>query len=61
MAGVLKPVVARYRANVSRRYFRADADFANPEAYVSISNPSASSMRSVCRRTASYRGGSGIC
>src|ERR1700730_4999051 len=31
--GVLKPVVARYRGNVSRIYFRADAGFANPEVY----------------------------
>ena len=30
---VLKPVVARYRGKVSRIYFRADADFANPEVY----------------------------
>ena len=30
---VLKPVVARYQANVSRIYFRADAGFANPEVY----------------------------
>ena len=31
--GVLKPVVVRYRGNVSRIYFRADAGFANPEVY----------------------------
>jgi hypothetical protein len=31
--GVLKPVVARYRGEVSRLYFRADAGFANPEVY----------------------------
>ena len=30
---VLKPVVARYRAKLSRIYFRADAGFANPEVY----------------------------
>ena len=30
---VLKPVVARYRGNVSRIYFRADAGFANPHVY----------------------------
>jgi DDE family transposase len=30
---VLEPVVARYRGNVSRLYFRADAAFANPEVY----------------------------
>jgi hypothetical protein len=30
---VLKPVVARYRERDLRRYFRADAAFANPEVY----------------------------
>jgi hypothetical protein len=30
---VLEPVVARYRAKVRRRYFRADAAFASPEVY----------------------------
>jgi len=30
----LEPVVARYRASNLRRYFRADAAFANPEVYV---------------------------
>ena len=30
---VLDPVVARYRGQVSRLYFRADAGFANPEVY----------------------------
>jgi hypothetical protein len=30
---VLEPVVARYRGTVKRRYFRADAAFANPETY----------------------------
>jgi len=30
---VLKPVVARYRNRKLRRYFRADAAFANPEVY----------------------------
>ncbi len=30
---VLEPVVARYRAGKMRRYFRADAAFANPEVY----------------------------
>src|ERR687886_350831 len=30
---VLEPVVARYRAAVKRRYFRADAAFASPEVY----------------------------
>ncbi|MBM3515714.1 MAG: IS1380 family transposase [Alphaproteobacteria bacterium] len=30
---VLEPVVARYRERVRRRYFRADAAFANPEVY----------------------------
>ena len=30
---VLEPVVARYRAKKLRRYFRADAAFANPEVY----------------------------
>jgi hypothetical protein len=30
---VLEPVVARYRGTVKRRYFRADAAFANPEIY----------------------------
>lgn len=30
---VLKPVVARYRKRGMRRYFRADAAFANPEVY----------------------------
>ena len=32
-AGVLKPVVMRYKGEVSRIYFRADAGFANPEVY----------------------------
>lgn len=30
---VLEPVVARYRRRLRRRYFRADAVFANPEVY----------------------------
>jgi Transposase DDE domain group 1 len=30
---VLEPVVARYRATMKRRYFRADAAFASPEVY----------------------------
>ena len=30
---VLSPVVARYRGDLSRIYFRADAGFANPEVY----------------------------
>jgi Transposase DDE domain group 1 len=30
---VLEPVVARYRERYLRRYFRADAAFANPEVY----------------------------
>jgi len=30
---VLKPVVGRYRAKVSRIYFRADAGFVNPDVY----------------------------
>src|SRR3954452_3905690 len=30
---VLEPVVARYRATMKRRYFRADAGFASPEVY----------------------------
>ena len=30
---VLEPVVARYRGKFKRRYFRADAAFANPEIY----------------------------
>ena len=30
---VLQPVVARYRGKFKRRYFRADAAFANPEVY----------------------------
>src|SRR5215210_5369309 len=30
---VLEPVVARYRATLKRRYFRADAAFASPEVY----------------------------
>jgi hypothetical protein len=30
---VLKPVVARYRHKMKRRYFRGDAAFANPELY----------------------------
>src|SRR3954447_26613680 len=28
---VLEPVIARYRATMKRRYFRADAGFASPE------------------------------
>jgi Transposase DDE domain group 1 len=31
--GVLKPVVARYKGQISRIYFRGDAGFANPEIY----------------------------
>jgi hypothetical protein len=31
--GLLEPVVARYRERDLRRYFRADAAFANPEVY----------------------------
>lgn len=30
---VLEPMVARYRQRLRRRYFRADAAFANPEGY----------------------------
>jgi hypothetical protein len=30
---VLEPIVARYRRKFERRYFRADAGFANPEVY----------------------------
>jgi len=30
---VLKPVVARYKGQVSRIYFRGDAGFANPDIY----------------------------
>ncbi|MGB6388738.1 MAG: IS1380 family transposase, partial [Methyloceanibacter sp.] len=30
---LLEPVVARYRGKFKRRYFRADAAFANPEVY----------------------------
>ena len=30
---VLEPVIARYRGNVKRLYFRGDAAFANPEIY----------------------------
>jgi hypothetical protein len=30
---VLEPVIARYRATMKRRYFRADAGFASPEVY----------------------------
>jgi len=30
---VLEPVVARYRGKLTRRYFRADAAFANPDVY----------------------------
>jgi hypothetical protein len=30
---VLEPVVARYRGKIKRRYFRADAAFANSEVY----------------------------
>ncbi len=30
---VCEPVVARYRGKLKRRYFRADAAFANPEVY----------------------------
>ena len=33
LRGRLKPVVARYRGQVARIYFRADAGFANPEVY----------------------------
>jgi len=30
---VLEPVVARYRHQIRRRYFRGDAAFANPDIY----------------------------
>jgi len=30
---VLEPVIARYRGRMTRRYFRGDAAFANPEVY----------------------------
>jgi hypothetical protein len=30
---ILSPVIARYRGQMKRRYFRADAAFANPEVY----------------------------
>src|SRR5215472_13066017 len=30
---VLEPVLARYRGRMTRRYFRGDAAFANPEVY----------------------------
>ena len=30
---LLEPVIARYRGRMKRRYFRADAAFANPEVY----------------------------
>ena len=30
---VLEPVVTRYRGKFKRRYFPADAAFANPEVY----------------------------
>src|SRR5205823_7038381 len=30
---VLEPVIARYRGNVKRLYFRGDAAFTNPEIY----------------------------
>jgi hypothetical protein len=33
MGWILKPVVARCKKKVSRTYFRADAGFANPDAY----------------------------
>jgi hypothetical protein len=34
---VLEPVVARYRGKFKRRYFRADAGFANAEVYEFLS------------------------
>jgi hypothetical protein len=58
--GVLKPVLARYRGKVSRVYFRADAGFANPDVYEFL-EPSASSMRSISRPTASCKSGSDTC
>jgi len=33
LEGRVEPVVARYRGKFKRRYFRADAAFANPEVY----------------------------
>jgi hypothetical protein len=30
---ILVPIMARYRSKFKRRYFRADAAFANPEVY----------------------------
>ncbi len=33
LTDVLEPVVVRHRGQFKRRYFRADADFANPEVY----------------------------
>ena len=51
---VLEPVVARYRGKVSRRYFRADAAFANPEVYEFL-EAEGSSMRSGSRPIAFCR------
>ncbi len=52
---VLKPVVARYQGKVLRIYFRADAGFANPEAYEILE---AERIKyASCRQTASCGSG----
>jgi hypothetical protein len=43
----LKPIVARYRRKLERRYFRADAAFANPEVFESYQRDQTVLMKAV--------------
>ena len=54
----LEPVVARYRGKFKRRYFRADAAFANPEVY---EFQEATSTRSGCLPIRFFNRGSATC
>ena len=57
---VLESVVARYRERGLRRYFRADAAFANPRS-TSSWRRKVTSTRSGCRRTVSCRSALATC
>ena len=57
---VLEPVIARYRATVTRLYFRGDAAFANPEIY-EVLEAEQMPTRSGCRPTMPCSAGSAIC
>ena len=58
---VLEPVVARYRGRKLRRYFRADAAFANPEFYRVPGSRGLSSTPFACRPTMCCSGRSSHC